>query len=143
MQNFTYDMQEKELRKRNAKLKKKVLSIEDITWEFNPNSNDHVAALLHDYIGFEVTSTTPTGKPAVGGEELEGHLNRTDNQEVKDIIQAIINILEGIKIRGTFVAKFLEADEYDGWHYLFGSFNVGGTKSGRLSSSDPNLQNLC
>ena len=143
MKAFSYDMREKELIKRNAKLKKKVLKIDEVFWEFNPNSNDHVAALLHDYIGFEVTSTTPTGKPAVGGEELEGHLNRTDNQEVKDIIQAIINILEGIKIRGTFVAKFLEADEYDGWHYLFGSFNVGGTKSGRLSSSDPNLQNLC
>ncbi len=137
MEAFSYDMREKELIRRNAKLKKKVLKIDEVSWEFNPSSNDHVAALLHDYIGFEVTSTTPTGKPAVGGEELEGHLDRSDNQEVKNIIQAIINILEGIKIRGTFVAKFLEADEYDGWHYLFGSFNVGGTKSGRLSSSDP------
>lgn len=30
----------------------------------------------------------------------------------------------------------------DGWHYLFGNFNLGGTVSGRLSSSKPNLQNL-
>ena len=30
----------------------------------------------------------------------------------------------------------------DGWYYLFGNFNLGGTLSGRLSSSDPNLQNL-
>jgi len=30
----------------------------------------------------------------------------------------------------------------DGWHYLFGGFNLGGTVSGRLSSSNPNLQNL-
>ena len=30
----------------------------------------------------------------------------------------------------------------DGWHYLFGNFNLGGTVSGRLSSSNPNLQNL-
>lgn len=30
----------------------------------------------------------------------------------------------------------------DGWHYLFGFFNLGGTVSGRLSSSNPNLQNL-
>ena len=30
----------------------------------------------------------------------------------------------------------------DDWHYLFGNFNLGGTVSGRLSSSKPNLQNL-
>ena len=142
MQSFAEDMKLKELAYKNSKLKKKVLSLSDITWEFNPNSNQQLAALLHDFFGFEVLSTTPSGQPSVGGDELEGHLHRTENQEIKDIIQAIINILEGIKIQGTFVSKFLEADEYDGWHYLFGSFNVGGTKSGRLSSSDPNLQNL-
>ena len=30
----------------------------------------------------------------------------------------------------------------DGWWYLFGNFNLGGTVSGRLSSSAPNLQNI-
>lgn len=42
----------------------------------NLDSGDHVAALLHDYIGFTVLSTTPTGKPVVGAEELEGHLEK-------------------------------------------------------------------
>lgn len=142
IQDFSYDMREKELIKRNNKLKKKVLAIDNIEWTFNPNSNQQLADLLHGFIGFEVLSTTKTGQPSVGGDELKGHLHRTENQEIKDVIQAIIYILEGVKIRGTFVSKFLEADEYDGWHYLFGSFHVGGTKSGRLSSSDPNMQNI-
>ena len=30
----------------------------------------------------------------------------------------------------------------DGWWYLSGNFNLGGTVSGRLSSNNPNLQNL-
>jgi DNA polymerase-1 len=30
----------------------------------------------------------------------------------------------------------------DGHYYLFGNFNLGGTVSGRLSSSDPNLQTI-
>lgn len=34
------------------------------------------------------------------------------------------------------------AFECRGWWYLLGNFNIGGTLSGRLSSSDPNLQNL-
>ena len=141
MQNFTYDMQEKELRKRNAKLKKKVLAIEDINWEFNPNSNAQLAALIHDFIGFEVLATTPTGQPAVGGDEIKGHINRTSNQDVIEVLQAILSILDAAKIRNTFVAKYLEADECNGWHYLFGNFVVGGTISSRLSSNNPNLMN--
>ena len=33
-------------------------------------------------------------------------------------------------------------DKSDGMKYLHGSFNLGGTVSGRLSSSDPNMQNV-
>ena len=137
MQSFAEDMKLKELAYKNSKLKKKVLSLSDITWEFNPNSNQQLAALLHDFFGFEVLSTTPSGQPAVGGNELKGHLNRTANPEIKEIIQAILSILDAAKIRNTFVSKYLEADEFDGWHYLFGSFLIGGTLSGRLASSDP------
>ena len=47
------------------------------------------------------------------------------------------------KILNTFITAFERAiDKGDGVVYLHGSFNLGGTKSGRLSSSDPNLQNL-
>ena len=137
LQAFIYEMREQELIRRNAAYKKKVITIEDVKYEFNPNSNDQVGALLHEFLGFEVFAYTPTKKPVVGADELKGHLNRTSDPNVKVLIQAIMDILEGVKIRNTFIAKFLEADEYDGWHYLFGGFNVGGTKSGRLSSSDP------
>jgi DNA polymerase-1 len=48
-----------------------------------------------------------------------------------------------IKILTDFIPSMEAAAEGpDGWHYLFGNFNLGGTISGRLSSSDPNLQNL-
>ena len=142
MQAFSYEMKEKVLFERNSKLKKKVLTIDEVEYTFNPNSNQQLASLLHGYIGFEVFNTTPSGEPAVGGDELKGHLNRTDNQEIKDVIQAILDILDAGKIRGTFVSKFLEADECDGWHYLFGNWNIGGTISGRISSSGPCLMNL-
>ena len=73
---------------------------------------------------------------------MEGHLARTNDSQVKEVIQAILDILSAAKIKNTFVSKFLDAVECDGWHYLFGNFNIGGTISGRLSSSSPNLQNL-
>ena len=59
------------------------------------------------------------------------------------LIQNLINLVGVSKISGTFIKAFLKAiKKDDGMHYLHGSFNQGGTVSGRLSSSGPNLTNL-
>ena len=48
------------------------------------------------------------------------------------------------KILTAFIPAFKEAaySPKTDWHYLIGSFNLGGTVSGRLSSSSPNLQQI-
>lgn len=143
MKKFSLQARKDLMAKKQAKLKKKILTLDEVDYEFNTNSNLQLIELLHTFFGFEVFSTTDSGQPAVGGDELKGHMKRTDDPEIKAVLEAIIKIQEGDKILGTFVNKFVEADRGpDGWHYLFGSFNLGGTKSGRLSSSKPNLQNL-
>lgn len=143
MKDFSSIMRDKIRDEKNANYKKKVITSDDVDYTFNPDSGPQLISLIHDYCGFEVYAKTETGLPAVGGKELKGHIGRTDNEEIKAVLTAIRKIQEGNKIRNTFVAKFLDAVEGpDGWHYLFGSFNLGGTKSGRLSSSNPNMQNL-
>jgi DNA polymerase I len=55
----------------------------------------------------------------------------------------LVRFFEADKILGTFIKAFEENSiEKAGWHYLHGNFNLGGTVSGRLSSSGPNLQNI-
>lgn len=138
MENFIAFRKEQIKDEKNANYVKKVITVDEVIYKFNPNSNKDLICLLHDFFKFEVFELTDGGQPAVGGDELKGHAERTSNQDIKDILNSIMKILEGDKIRNTFVSKFLEADEcQDGWHYLFGSFNLGGTKSGRLSSSNP------
>lgn len=127
------------LKLKQAKLKTKILTLADIKYEFNTGSGDQLVSLIHDFLKFEAHEFTPTKQPKVGGKQLKGHMSRTDDPTIKEVLEAIIKIEEGKKILNTFINKFVEADEYDGWHYLFGSFNLGGTKSGRLSSSNPNL----
>jgi len=59
------------------------------------------------------------------------------------LIQNLIDLTGVSKISGTFIKAFLKAiPKADGMHYLHGNFNQGGTVSGRLSSSGPNLTNL-
>jgi DNA polymerase-1 len=60
------------------------------------------------------------------------------------VLDALIAIAEVDIILNTFIATFISRAilKDDGVYYLHGNFNLGGTVSGRLSSSKPNLQNI-
>lgn len=60
------------------------------------------------------------------------------------ILHNIIEIGKVSTILDTFMYTFINrtVQKKDGMYYLFGNFNLGGTLSGRLSSSNVNLQNL-
>lgn len=111
--------------------------------EFNPNSGQQLALLLHDQMGLPVLDRTPTKQPATGGDTLAKLINHTDNPEYKVILEALIALSGVSKILSAFIPAFERAvQKGDDMVYLHGSFNLGGTVSGRLSSSKPNLQNL-
>lgn len=129
----------------NAKLKTKqhpLSKFADVV--FNPNSPTQCAKLLYDGLGLPIIDRTDTKQPATGAKTLAKLINHTDDPDVQDILEALINFSEIEKILSSFIPSFEAAIEKgDGdivW--LHGSFNLGGTVSGRLSSSDPNLQNL-
>ena len=119
---------------------------------FNPGSGTQLAILLYDIMGLPIIETTATGLPACDGDTLEALVNHVASipQISKQDVISYRNLIENIrgqlgvdKILTTFIPAFKLAQlGKDGIYYLFGSFNLGGTKSGRLSSSNPNLQNL-
>lgn len=112
--------------------------------EFNPNSGTQLQVLLYERMGLPVLDTTDTGAPATGADTLEKLINHTNDPDEKDLIQALIEHGKVSKILNTFIPAFKGASHKDASDtvWLHGSFNLGGTVSGRLSSSDPNLQNL-
>lgn len=128
----------------NAKLKTKQHGMDKVAnFKFNPNSPNQLTELLYETMGLPVLDTTKTSNPATGGDTLEKLINHTSNQEYKDVINALIGLSKVDKILTSFIPAFEQAVvKEDGHAYLHGSFNLGGTVSGRLSSSDPNLQNI-
>jgi len=115
------------------KIKPKLL--ENITLEFNPNSGTQVAVLLHEVMELPILETTKTGLPATDEDSLKALLNHTTNESYKDLINNILGLNKVSKILNTFIPAFEEAQlGIDGIYYLFGSYKLGGTISGRLSS---------
>ena len=129
--------------KRNAELKVKRVTAADWKEKFNPNSGPQLQRLLYEVMELPVLDKTDTGQPATGGDTLEKLVNHTTDPDILSFLDALVDHKAVDKILGSFIPAFEKAPQApDGWHYLFGSFNLGGTVSGRLSSSKPNLQNL-
>ena len=128
----------------NAKLKTKQHPLEkfaDVV--FNPGSNLQLQKLLYDLMGLPIIARTPTKAPATGGKIIKQLLDHANALPFKDLLQALIDYSAVTKILQAFMPAFENGIlKADGMRYLHGVFNIGGTVSGRLSSSDPNMQNL-
>jgi DNA polymerase I len=128
----------------NTKLKKKVRVLSDFAdVKFNPGSDQQLQGLIYDYLGYEVIDTTDGGKPATGSKTLEKLINHAKTDVHKEILEHLIGLAKADKILTSFIPAFEQAQQLpDGSYRLYGSFNQGTVQSGRLSSSDPNMQNI-
>lgn len=143
IQEFVDDMNDRWVDWKNSTLKKKRVTKADAKEVFNPNSDVQMQRLLYEMIGLPIIETTASGQPAVDGDTLKNLLNHTTDPKVTDLLSAFLLHRAVDKILSVYIPAFLNAvPGSDGWHYLCGNFNLGGTVSGRLSSSEPNLQNI-
>ena len=129
----------------NAKLKVKQHQLEKFSdIEFNPNSGPQLQVLLYEQMSLPVLDKTDTGAPATGADTIEKLINHTTFPAYKELLSALISYGQVSKILNTFIPAFEGSISKDGSDtvWLHGSFNLGGTVSGRLSSSNPNLQNI-
>ncbi len=101
---------------------------------FNPGSVPQVREVLYERLGLPVLSRTKTG-PSTDAQVLRELAVR---HEFPD---KLIAYRELEKLRNTYVEK-LPAHVHPETGRVHTSFNQTGTATGRLSSSDPNLQNI-
>lgn len=155
IQQYSYRMLEQYIDKMHKKWKQKRTTIAEVQEEaktnskilkmitFNPNSNLQLQDLLFNVLQLPVISLTDSKEPSTDGDTIDALLNHATDPEVLKFLKALKEYKAVDKILTSFIPAMKNAAlANDGWHYLFGNFNLGGTLSGRLSSSDPNLQNL-
>lgn len=132
--------------KRNSELKVKRVGMDEAIQkiEFNPNSGDQLSTLLYDIIQLPVIELTTTKQPATGKKVIKTLKNHTTDPDVISLLDALEDFKDASKILEAFIPAFMEApySETLGCHMLMGNFRLGGTKSGRLSSNNINLQQL-
>lgn len=136
---FVQAMKEEWVVEKNKTLKKKQVTVDDAKIEFNPRSHRQLQEFLYDDLGLPVLNKTASGLPATDGATIKALLNHTKDKEVQKVLQALNDFAAADKILTAFIPAFKEAvySPKTNWHYLIGSFNLGGTVSGRLSSSSP------
>ena len=130
--------------KKNSEWKKKRITAaeaEQTQPGFNPGSDQQLATFLFGHLGLPVLEYTKEKQPSVSGDVLKALKNQTD-APTQELLQHLLDLTAYKKIQSTFIKAILENSLYcpfTNQYYLFGYLNLGGTVSGRLSSSSPNL----
>ena len=122
------------------KLQKKT---SDFNVAFNPNSSTQKRILIFDVMGLSTENTTKTGAPSTDKDTMQ-ELILTATEEQSEILRMLQDITTANKVVGTYLETFLNTsvEVRKGEWRIFGNFNLTGTISGRLSSNNPNLQNI-
>jgi DNA polymerase-1 len=129
-----------ELRRQSADLGRRMLVLQQHATElagrtFNLDSPKQVCALLFEELKLPALVKTPTGQPSANEEALEAIADQ------HELPRVILDYRSLAKLRSTYTDKLPEMVNRDDGR-VHTSFHQAGAATGRLASSDPNLQNI-
>ena len=112
--------------------------MEKLSTPININSPAQLSIILYDLCKF---SNGKHKNGSTGVEVLKYLLNRVETEEDKEFIQNLLDYREVNKLLTTYIKK-LPTMISKHTNKLHANFNLYGTKTGRFSSNNPNLQNI-
>ena len=129
-----------ELRRQSADLGRRMLSAQQKATElagrtFNLDSPKQLCALLFEELKLPVMVKTPSGQPSTNEEALAAIA------DLHELPRVILDYRGLAKLRSTYTDKLPEMVNPDTGR-VHTSYHQAGAATGRLSSSDPNLQNI-
>lgn len=119
-------------------LDKQIIDLQNLIYDFagetfNINSPKQLGEILFDKLGLPAKKKTKTGY-STNAEVLEGLRGK------HEIIESILEYRKVAKLKSTYVDGLLKVIGEDG--RIHSHFNQTDTRTGRLSSTEPNLQNI-
>lgn len=123
----------KELDEKVARLKSQITDI--VGHEFNLNSPKQLSEVLFGKLGLQSAKKTSTGAFSTNERVLR------DIRSQHEIVDLILEYRELAKLRSTYTDALISQLNPD-TRRIHSSFNQAVASTGRLSSSDPNLQNI-
>ncbi len=126
----------KDLEKQLAKLEKQIYKL--VGYEFNINSTQQLAEALFGKLALkpaDKSRKTAAGKYSTAADVLE------EMRGQHDVIDLILEQRELSKLKSTYVDALPEAVNPD-TSRVHTSYNQAGSVTGRIASSEPNLQNI-
>ncbi|KGM54908.1 DNA polymerase I [Lysobacter arseniciresistens ZS79] len=129
-----------ELRRQSADLGARMLAAQQRATElagraFNLDSPKQVCALLYDELKLPALVKTPKGQPSANEEALEAIA------DLHELPRVILDYRGLAKLRSTYTDKLPQMINAQSGR-VHTSYHQSGAATGRLSSSDPNLQNI-
>ena len=128
------------LRAQSAELGRRMLALQERATalagrSLNLDSPRQLGALLYDELKLPVLVKTPGGAPSTNEEALEAIA------QLHELPRVILDYRGLAKLRSTYTDKLPEMINPDSGR-VHTSYHQAGAATGRLSSSDPNLQNI-
>ncbi len=133
-----FQVDKNELIRYGEELDIRIKSLEDSIYfmageNFNINSPKQMGVVLFEHLGLPVIKKTKTGYSTDA--EVLGELS-----EKYPIVEAILEYRQLTKLKGTYVDGMLPLIDDEG--KIHSTFNQTVTATGRISSTEPNLQNI-
>ncbi len=131
------------LRKLSGDISKKIRNLQKEIFslageEFNVNSTQQLSRILFEKLGIQKTGLRKTEK---GGKISTRESELEKLKDVHPIVAHILSYRELIKLQSTYI-DVLPALVHPKTGRIHTTFNQTGTSTGRLSSQNPNLQNI-
>ena len=118
-----------------SKLEEDFPSMDTIS-SLNLNSTSQLGNIIFGYYGLPVLEETEKGEPSL----TDAVLHRYHKEHGNGVVLLVSKYRKLTKALGDFVDKLDYLSGYDS--RLHGNIHLNGAKTGRTSSSDPNLQNI-
>lgn len=103
--------------------------------EFSMKSPKKLRWLLSELVGFQVQSTD---KASI--EQLLGHVNEVEDERGRKFLESLATVRKADKYLDTYAIGLQKLCCNDG--RIRCTYNLHGTETGRLSASDPNMQQI-